>query len=99
MKWDSAILGIILTMNIANALGEVAYRTVRVGDLDIFYREAGPREGPTILLLHGLPSSSRMYQQLLESDLASQVSLNRPGLSRLWTFVLARSQKLRIYLR
>ena len=28
MEWDSAILGIILTMNIANALGEVAYRTV-----------------------------------------------------------------------
>ena len=73
MKWDSVILiGVILTVNIANALGEVAYRTVRVGDLDIFYREAGPKDGPTILLLHGLPSSSRMYQPLLESDLASQ---------------------------
>jgi hypothetical protein len=72
MKRASVILiGVILIVNIANALGEVVYRTVRVGDLDIFYREAGPRDGPTILLLHGLPSSSRMYQRLLESDLAS----------------------------
>ena len=67
MKRASAILiGVILIMNIANALGEVSYRTVRVDDLDIFYREAGPKDGPTILLLHGLPSSSRMYQPLLE---------------------------------
>ena len=42
--------GVILIMNIANALGEVSYRTVRVDDLDIFYREAGPKDGPTILL-------------------------------------------------
>jgi hypothetical protein len=73
MKRASVILiGVILIMNIANAPGQVFYRTVRVDDLDIFYREAGPKDGPTILLLHGLPSSSRMYQPLLESDLASQ---------------------------
>jgi hypothetical protein len=73
MKRASVILiGVILIMNIANAFGEVFYRAVRVDDLDIFYREAGPKDGPTILLLHGLPSSSRMYQPLLESDLASQ---------------------------
>ena len=69
---------VILITNIANALGEVAYRTVRIGDLDIFYREAGPKDGPTILLLHGLPSSSRMYQRLLESALASQYHLIAP---------------------
>ena len=61
-----------------NALGEVSYRTVRVDDLDIFYREAGQKDGPTILLLHGLPSSSRMYQRLLESDSASQYHLIAP---------------------
>jgi hypothetical protein len=77
MKRASVILiGVILIMNVANALGEVFYRTVRVDDLDIFYREAGPKDGPTILLLHGLPSSSRMYQPLLESDLASQYHLS-----------------------
>jgi pimeloyl-ACP methyl ester carboxylesterase len=44
---------------------QVSYRTVKVDGLSIFYREAGPKDAPTILLLHGLPSSSRMFQPLL----------------------------------
>jgi pimeloyl-ACP methyl ester carboxylesterase len=44
---------------------QVFYRTVKVDGLSIFYREAGPQDAPTILLLHGLPSSSRMFQPLL----------------------------------
>ena len=44
---------------------QVFYRTVKVGELSIFYRETGPKDAPTILLLHGLPSSSRMFQPLL----------------------------------
>jgi pimeloyl-ACP methyl ester carboxylesterase len=43
----------------------VFYRTVKVDGLSIFYREAGPKSAPTILLLHGLPSSSRMFEPLL----------------------------------
>jgi pimeloyl-ACP methyl ester carboxylesterase len=43
----------------------VLYRTVKVDGLSIFYRETGPKDAPTILLLHGLPSSSRMFQPLL----------------------------------
>src|SRR5271154_910753 len=43
---------------------QIFYRTVTVGGLSIFYREAGPKDAPTILLLHGLPSSSRMFQPL-----------------------------------
>ena len=42
-----------------------AYRTIQIDGLSIFYREAGPKDAPTILLLHGLPSSSRMFQPLL----------------------------------
>jgi pimeloyl-ACP methyl ester carboxylesterase len=34
----------------------ISYRTVKVDGLSIFYREAGPKDGPTILLLHGLPT-------------------------------------------
>ena len=34
----------------------VSYRTLNVEGLEIFYREAGPRNGPTVLLLHGFPS-------------------------------------------
>jgi len=44
---------------------QVSYRTVMVEGISIFYREVGPKEAPTILLLHGLPSSSRMFQPLL----------------------------------
>ena len=39
---------------------KVFHRTVKVGDLDIFYREAGPKDAPAVLLLHGFPTSSQM---------------------------------------
>jgi pimeloyl-ACP methyl ester carboxylesterase len=59
----------------------VFYRTVKVDGLDIFYREAGPKDAPTILLLHGLPSSSRMFQPLLTrlSDNYHLVAPDYPG--------------------
>jgi len=40
------------------------YRTTRIEGLSIFYREAGPKDAATLLLLHGLPSSSRMFEPL-----------------------------------
>jgi pimeloyl-ACP methyl ester carboxylesterase len=43
----------------------VSYHTIKVHGLSIFYREAGTKDAPVILLLHGLPSSSRMYEPLL----------------------------------
>jgi pimeloyl-ACP methyl ester carboxylesterase len=57
------------------------YRTVSVDGLNIFYREAGPKDGPTILLLHGFPSSSRMFDPLfpLLSDRYHLVALDYPG--------------------
>ncbi len=55
----------------------VFYRTVKVDGLSIFYREAGPKDAPAILLLHGLPSSSRMYESLL-SRLADRYHLIAP---------------------
>ena len=41
------------------------FKTVKVEGLDIFYREAGNKNKPTILLLHGFPSSSHMYRDLI----------------------------------
>lgn len=41
------------------------YRTTQVGDHEIFYREAGSRDNPTILFLHGYPASSHMYRHLI----------------------------------
>src|ERR1700738_3454362 len=40
------------------------YRTIQMDGLSIFYREAGPKDAPTLLLLHGLPSSARMCEPL-----------------------------------
>jgi len=37
---------------------KIAYRTVNVDGVDIFYREAGPKDARTVLLFHGFPSSS-----------------------------------------
>jgi len=59
----------------------VFYRTVNVDGLSIFYREAGPKDAPTILFLHGLPSSSRMFQPLLTrlADSYHLVAPDYPG--------------------
>jgi len=53
------------------------YRTIQVDGLSIFYREAGPKNAPVILLLHGLPSSSRMFEPLF-SRLADRFHLVAP---------------------
>ncbi len=43
----------------------VAYKSITIGALDIAYREAGPNTGPVVLLLHGFPSSSHMFRDLM----------------------------------
>jgi len=57
------------------------YRTVQVDGLSIFYREAGPKDAPTLLLLHGFPSSSRMFEPLFArlSDHYHLVAPDYPG--------------------
>jgi len=58
-----------------------SYRTIQIDGLSIFYREAGPKEAPTLLLLHGLPSSSRMFEPLFArlSDKYHLVAPDYPG--------------------
>jgi pimeloyl-ACP methyl ester carboxylesterase len=46
-------------------LSTVHYKTTRINDLDIFYRDAGPQNAPAILLLHGFPTSSNMFRNLI----------------------------------
>ena len=43
----------------------VQYNTITVNNINIFYREAGDKKNPTILLLHGFPSSSHMFRNLI----------------------------------
>jgi pimeloyl-ACP methyl ester carboxylesterase len=57
------------------------YKTEKIDDLDIFYREAGPRDANTILLLHGFPTSSHMFRNLIPalSDKFHLVAPDYPG--------------------
>lgn len=59
----------------------VHYRTVKVDGLDIFYREAGPKDAPVILLLHGFPTSSHMFRNLIPAlaDKYRVVAPDYPG--------------------
>jgi pimeloyl-ACP methyl ester carboxylesterase len=43
-----------------------AYLTARIDGTEVFYREGGERAAPTLLLLHGFPSSSAQYQSLID---------------------------------
>src|SRR6266480_2719647 len=58
-----------------------SYRTIQIDGFSIFYREAGPKEAPVLLLLHGLPSSSRMFEPLFArlSDKYHLVAPDYPG--------------------
>src|SRR5258708_32069489 len=56
---------------------KVLHKTVRIGDLDIFYRDAGPKDAPAILLLHGFPTSSQMFRNLIPA-LANKYRLVAP---------------------
>src|ERR1700722_14176886 len=57
------------------------YRSVKIDGLSMFYREAGKGGAPAILLLHGLPSSSRMFEPLLArlSDCYHLIAPDYPG--------------------
>ncbi|QOY89869.1 alpha/beta fold hydrolase [Paludibaculum fermentans] len=58
-----------------------SYRKILIDGLSIFYREAGPTNAPAILLLHGLPSSSRMFEPLFQrlSDRYHLIAPDYPG--------------------
>ncbi|MFJ4191936.1 alpha/beta fold hydrolase [Kitasatospora sp. NPDC089509] len=57
----------------------IAYRSVDVDGLSVFYREAGPADAPTLLLLHGFPSAGHMFRDLIP-HLADRFHLVAPDL-------------------
>ena len=57
----------------------VTYKTQKVGPVDVFYREAGPKDAPVILLLHGYPTTSHMFRDLIPL-LADQYRVIAPDL-------------------
>lgn len=58
---------------------QIRYKFRQVGDVDVFYREAGPADAPVILLLHGFPTASHMFRDLMPL-LADRYRLIAPDL-------------------
>jgi pimeloyl-ACP methyl ester carboxylesterase len=69
------------TTTAISAARPTTYKTVITKGLNIFYREAGPDNAPVILLLHGFPSSSRMFETLMPllADRYHLVAPDYPG--------------------
>ena len=59
----------------------ITYHRTRVDGLDIFYREGGPSDAPTLVLLHGFPAASHQYARLMDwlSDRVHVIALDYPG--------------------
>jgi pimeloyl-ACP methyl ester carboxylesterase len=81
-----ALVALVVTRPHANAAPpseatEILHRTAKIDGLDIFYREAGPKDAPTVLLLHGFPTSSHMFRDLIPAlaDKYHVVAPDYPG--------------------
>ena len=91
-KFNTTITSLAITILLSVALfanaddpqasvQQVFYHTVKIDGLDIFYREAGPTDAPTVLLLHGFPTSSHMFRDLIPAlaDKYHVVAPDYPG--------------------
>ncbi len=78
-SWVYLVLGIAIVYSSVKAadVPGITYRTTTVANVEIFYREAGNPEHPTILLLHGFPTSSHMFRNLIP-ELADEYHLVAP---------------------
>src|SRR6202034_2120695 len=65
-------------------MSAIEYRSAQVGDLKIFYREAGAADAPALLLLHGFPSASHMFRDLIPllADRFHIIAPDLPGFGR-----------------
>jgi pimeloyl-ACP methyl ester carboxylesterase len=63
---------------------DIAYRTAKVDGMTVFYREAGPADAPTLILLHGYPSASHQFRGLIPllADRFHVVAPDLPGFGK-----------------
>ncbi len=82
---NAILLMLLLSLSLATQAAaqntDISYKTVEIDGLDVFYREAGNPDNPTILLLHGFPTSSHMFRELIPalSDQFHLVAPDYPG--------------------
>ena len=85
----ATVLGLSFLANVGLAqdsgppASQVSYKTQTVDGISVFYREAGSPQQPTLVLLHGFPSSSHMFRELIPK-LAGKyhvVAADMPGVS------------------
>lgn len=86
MKNNFLVIMTVLLLSFQNAKSQNAttYHTVKIEGVDIFYREAGNKNAPTLILLHGYPTSSFQYRNLIESlsDKYHLIAPDYPGYGR-----------------
>jgi pimeloyl-ACP methyl ester carboxylesterase len=65
-------------------MNAITYRTINVDGFNVFYRETGPASAPKLLLLHGFPTSSHMFRDLMPllSDRLHIVAPDLPGFGK-----------------
>jgi len=66
-----------ISLNTKSQNNVVLHKTIEIDGIEIFYREAGSKDSPTILLLHGYPTSSHMFRNLMR-DLSGDYHLLAP---------------------
>ncbi len=68
----------------ASAASDTHYRTAEIDGVEVAYREAGPKDAPAVLLLHGFPTSSRMFRNLIPAlaDRYHVIAPDYPGFGR-----------------
>jgi pimeloyl-ACP methyl ester carboxylesterase len=74
---SALLFGIALMQTVQANTTEIRYKSIEIEGLNVFYREAGNPNNPTILLLHGFPTSSHMFRDLIPK-LADQYHLIAP---------------------
>ncbi len=84
--WKHLIAFIIIAISITTYAGNdgISYRSQDVDGIEIFYRQAGNPSNPTLLLLHGFPTSSHMFRNLIAelSDEFHLIAPDYPGYGR-----------------
>jgi pimeloyl-ACP methyl ester carboxylesterase len=79
-------------------MAAIRYRTADVDGFKIFYREAGPAGAPKLLLLHGFPTASHMFGDLIPL-LADRFHIVAPDLPRVRSVRYAATRKIQLHVR